>query len=291
MSGGRAVPLIKLRRVAGHGQVRKSSPSLTYRVMWNRLNELDPTAIGRLSGLALLVAAVAAGVWWGFRKSAELGRRILAGVGLAVLAIVVLTAVLNRPHPLGEISIESVALPGSDPRISNPRWCHDDFPGYSASGVAPMDLDDAVEWYSDRLGPNDSTVAARPAFEDREVLEFDQVAVWLIAQDDGTSWYAVSTYPTVGYGCPYDGDEIWPGEPVDAWSRPGLCGGELIHFRGEDYETSQNPDREPPEGWQRAYYANGRQIAYSNDQFGRIFATGADGIWRRYRTRDVCGDG
>jgi len=258
--------------------------------MLDRLRELDTSGIGTLSVVVLLVAGIAVGVWWGFRKSAQFGRRILAGVGLAVLLIVVLTAALNRPHPLGEIPSESVTLPGSDPRISNPRWCHDDFPGYSASGVAPMDLDEAIEWYSNRFGPNDSAVAARNAIAGREVLEFDEVAVWLSAQADGTSWFAVSTYQTVGHECPYDDDEIWPAEPVDAWSRPGLCGGELIHFRGKDYETSENPEREPPEGWQRANYANGRQIAYSNTQFGRIFATDTDGIWRRYRTRDVCGD-
>lgn len=258
--------------------------------MSNRLTDLDPTGIGTLSALFLLVAAVAAGVWWGFRKSAQLGGRILTGVGLAVLLIVVVAAVLDRPHPPGEIAIESVALPGSDPRISDSRWCHDDFPGFSASGSAPMGFDDAIEWYAERFGPNDSAVAARNAREGRAVLEFEEIAVSLIAQDGGTSWFSVSTYRTVGHECPLDGDEIWPAERVDAWSRPGLCGGELIHFRGEDYETSQNPEREPPGGWQRAHYSNGRQIAFSNDQIGRIFATGEDGIWRRYRTRDVCGD-
>jgi hypothetical protein len=256
--------------------------------MLDRLEDLDPTGIGTLSVLVLFVAAIAAGLWWGFRKSAQLGRRILAGVGLAVLLIVVLHAALNRPHPRGEIAIESVALPGSDPRISSSRFCHDDFPGYTATGSAPMDFDAAVEWYSDRFGPNDPAVAARNTSEGREVLEFDQVAVWLSDQGDGTSWFAVWTYQTVGHQCPYDDDEIWPGEPPDAWSRPGICGGELIHFRGENYETSRNPEREPPNGWQRSTYANGRQIAYSNTQFGRIFATDADGMWRRYRTRDVC---
>lgn len=251
----------------------------------------DPSGIGTLSVFVLLVAVVAAGVWWGFRKSAKLGRRILTGVGVAVLLIAVVAAVLNRPHPRGEITIDSVALPGSDPRIYDSRYCHDDFPGYSASGAAPMDIDDAIEWYSERFGPNDSAVAARNAIGDREVLEFDQLAVSLIAQVDGGSWFSVSTFQTVGHECPHDGDEIWPAEPVDTWSRPGFCGGELIHFRGEDYGTSENPEREPPEGWQRVNYANGRQIAYSNDQFGRIFASDADGMWRRYRTRDVCATG
>lgn len=258
-------------------------------MMFDRLNELDPSGIGRLSVFLVLVAAAAAGTWWGFRKSAQLGRRILAGVALTVLLIVVLVAALNRPHPRGEIPIESVSPPGSDLRISNSRYCHDDFPGYSASGEVPMGLDEAIEWYSDRFGSNDSVVAARKVFEDREVLEFDQLKVWLIGGEDKT-WISVKTYQTVGHECPHDDDDIWPAEPVDAWSRPGLCGGELIHFRGEDYETSRNPEREPPESWRRIDYANGRQIAFSDDRIDRIFATDDDGVWRRYRTRDVCGD-
>jgi len=152
-----------------------------------------------------------------------------------------------------------------------------------------MDLDAAIEWYVDRFGPNNSAVAARKARQGREVLEFDQLAVWLIGLDDGTSWFSASTYQTVGHECPLDDDEIWPGEPVDAWSGEDPCGGELIHFRGEDYATSQDPQRDPPEVWQRANYSNGHQIAYSNDQFGLIFATDEDGVWRRYRTRELCG--
>lgn len=259
-------------------------------MMFNPLRDLDPTGISTLVMLVLLIAAVAGVVWWGFRKSVQLGRRILTGVGLATLLIVVLTAAPNRPHPRGEVPVESVTPPGSDLHISGSRYCHNDFPGYTARGAAPMSPDDARKWFTDRFGPNDSAVAARNAVGTRNALEFDQVAVSLIALDDGTTWVRVSTYQTVGHECPHDGDEIWPGEPVEVWSRPGLCGDELIHFRGEDYETSRDPEREPPEGWERAAYANGRQIAYSNDRVGRIFATDTDGIWRRYRTRDVCAD-
>ena len=151
--------------------------------------------------LLVLVAAVAAGLWWGFRKSAQMGRRILAGVALTLLLAVVLVAALNRPHPRGEVPIESVSPPGSDLRISSSRFCHDDFPGYSASGDVPLSFDEAIEWYSDRFGPNDSAVVARKVFEDREVLEFDQLKVWLTGGGDHT-WVSVKTYQTVGHECP-----------------------------------------------------------------------------------------